>query len=545
MMKRAFAFLFVLFVVPSSARAADATEKLLDATRVGNVLRLQLTKPDEKAVVSYEIDAQRGGILHDSDTFATEGAVDITYANFNPLLISYSSEQTSFVDSAQKAIDDFLPGLIATSKLVIPVPPEKTTGSERDALRTTDDCATQALRVHASVLAEQTRVQSYLTEEQKKEKKLASPGDQASTAFRLALGACVRCTELSKQMALLSGIVNDVEKPEFKQTTLDEWIAGATGRNGVVQTRAKVKAEIEKWQKNRDKAAKVKTDAEALTKELSDAVSARREIDLQLATAVGGFVALEAAKFDRCDIFTAEDLDEVRGMPARAQVVVDRNNTLIEGLNTVLSVLMGAEQKRWRNGDMDVVIDTVEPTPAEGKTVKVTLKTLKFSYDQAKNTISRATGTDATRTFDIRRHRNLITEYGIAGVYNDLRYPKYSVKEEEGVRTVAREFDTSNVNLAATLNFLCSTCIGSGVYPGFQFGVSQAKDYPGLLAGGVLRFGGTTRFAIASGVMITWYKDLNKLTVGGPVESEDKLKTDLKLRRSPAAWYLAVQYTFR
>jgi hypothetical protein len=46
MMKRALEFLLLLLVLSPAAHAADATEKLLDATRIGNVLRLRLTKPD-------------------------------------------------------------------------------------------------------------------------------------------------------------------------------------------------------------------------------------------------------------------------------------------------------------------------------------------------------------------------------------------------------------------------------------------------------------------------------------------------------------------
>jgi hypothetical protein len=496
-------------------------------------------------VVSYEIDAQRGGVLHDDDTFATERALDITYERFNPLLMSYSSEQTAVDDSAQKAIDQFLPALLATAKQPVPVPPEQPSGSDAEALRsTTDNCTDQALRIRDAVYARQVAVQKAMTAAEKKAKKTLSPTEYATNAFRLALATCVRCAELERKVGLLS-VITTVERLEFTEATLSQWVGDATGLAGVVRTRIKVEQEIVKWKENREKAAKLRTDAQELAAEITTAIGARRQAEQELEDLIGGFANLEKARFATCGTFASDQLDEIRAIPARAQAVVDRSNSLIEALNTILAVLTGAEQKRWRNNDMDVVIDTPEPSPAQGKRVKVTLKAIKFSLDKAKNTITRATGIEATRTFDVRRHRRLVTEYGIAGVYNDLRYPKYSVKEEASVRTVAREFDTSNVNLAATLNFLCSACIGSGVYPGFQLGVSQAKDYPGLLGGGVLRFGGATRLSIASGVMITWYKDLNKLTVGGPVESEDKLKNDLKLRRSPAAWYLAVQYTFK
>jgi len=127
-----------------------------------------------------------------------------------------------------------------------------------------------------------------------------------------------------------------------------------------------------------------------------------------------------------------------------------------------------------------------------------------------------------------------------------LKYPKYTVKTDDaGKKTVQDDgFESSNVDAAMTYNLLCN-CIGIGpLFPGLQLGVSKAKDYPGLLAGIVLRFSQPKRFAVSIGRMITWHKDLNKLHVGSEVASDNDLKADLARRRAPTVMYIAAQYTF-
>jgi hypothetical protein len=226
---------------------------------------------------------------------------------------------------------------------------------------------------------------------------------------------------------------------------------------------------------------------------------------------------------------------------------LETGKQMVRSLDGLITLLTGFEKRSWRTSESsndDLVINTTETDPAQMKNVKLTFQPTKYSIDSATNSITSTNDPAIDRTITIRRLRTAVPEYGVAAIFNNLRYPKYSVKDQNGTNVVAREFDKSNVNAAATLNLLCNCFGGSGLYPGIQFGVSKTQDYPGILLGGVLRFEGETHIAVGAGGMITWFKDLSTLNVGGPVESDSALKADLKLRMSRPAFYLGAQYTF-
>jgi hypothetical protein len=168
----------------------------------------------------------------------------------------------------------------------------------------------------------------------------------------------------------------------------------------------------------------------------------------------------------------------------------------------------------------------------------ITVKIITLTLPE--NGIPQAKGDPISRDIILREYRRLVPEFGVAAVYNDLRYPKYLSKNG---KVASNGFDTSNLNAAMTMNLLCNCFGGNFVYPGLQLGVSKAKDYPGLLGGFVFRFSGVKRMALSAGRMVTWYKDLDKLKIDDSASDND-IKADLKLRRSKTAFYLAAQFTF-
>jgi hypothetical protein len=213
---------------------------------------------------------------------------------------------------------------------------------------------------------------------------------------------------------------------------------------------------------------------------------------------------------------------------------------LKKSLEEILAMLNAYLARTWRQGsavDSDLLIREVDSDPATEKVVVITFEAQK--YTPKDDTIELTTDSKFDRTLVVRRYRRYVPEVGVAAVYNDLKYPKYSIKDGK----IARNDDSGNVDAAMTMNLLCN-CIGGGfLYPGAQLGISKAKDYPGILAGVVLRFAQPKQFSIAVGRMVTWYKDLSSLKVGDETTA-DKLQADLKQRRSPTAWYLAAQFTF-
>jgi len=344
------------------------------------------------------------------------------------------------------------------------------------------------------------------------------------------------CEEFASEVGdLHTALLNAEKNRNFDPAVLADWTRRATHLDGVTNVASDVEEAVEALKVARNAAVTAQAVGEKLVPALIAGDAARRAAITTLRDA-----RIQNVDLGECAALTPGLLLSVQTELKELGEIIVRQTALLESLSKLLAALRTYEKQTWRNGGKDLVFDTVVTSPATIKTPTTTFKAITYSYDKVINAISSKVDVETARTFDVRRLRRLVSEYGVAAVYNDLKYPKYLVKDGK----VGQEFDKSNVNLAATLNFLCGSCIGSGVYPGFQFGISKAKDYPGLLAGGVLRFGGTNRISIASGVMVTWYKDLNTLKVDGAVDSEEKLKNDLKLRHSPGTWYIAVQYTF-
>jgi len=288
-----------------------------------------------------------------------------------------------------------------------------------------------------------------------------------------------------------TAVNHDAEKPLVDQSNLSDWISQATGKQGIIQVRKDVQAKVDQ----------LKTSLTNISKILSPANCTGLD-----QAAVVEITRLEASE-----------------------------KRLKESLEALIKMLDDYAARPWRNGDMDLLIRTVNSDPAQQKTIAVTVTTQKTDPD--KFTVTNDAKVD--RTLVVRRYRKYVPEVGLAAVYNDLKYPKYSI---EGGKVVKKD-DSSNVDAAMTMNLLCN-CVGGGfLYPGAQLGVSKAKDYPGLLAGIVLRFAQPKQFSIAVGRMVTWYKDVQTLKAGDET-TEEKLKADLKRRRSPTAWYLAAQFTF-
>jgi hypothetical protein len=227
---------------------------------------------------------------------------------------------------------------------------------------------------------------------------------------------------------------------------------------------------------------------------------------------------------------------------AAGEVITTRQQ-LADNLTAVHKALEKYETGNWSKTEpKDYVL-----LEAESDVDKKNVITFKFT-PIALNTVGSVVPNEAnaiTREANLRGYRRLVPEFGVAAVWNDLRYPKYTVKDDAGTKTVAANgYESSNVNAAATMNLLCNCFGGRFVYPGLQLGVSKAKDYPGIMAGIAFRFAGAKKFAVSIGRMMTWYKDLNKLQVGSSVGSENDIKADLSLRRSPTTLYIAAQYNF-
>ena len=335
------------------------------------------------------------------------------------------------------------------------------------------------------------------------------------------------CAEFVSALENLQIELDKLREAPVTKKDFDDWVDKATGLPGIEDVRKRIDTK-------RGAVATLITEAE-------DAKNKAAALQKNASAASCANVGVHALLFS-----TAADVNSL--IRAYAEV-----RAALEGLVKMLdSYIAPKAPMRWRDGgpgktNSDLVVTKVVTSPDLTKTVAVTIKHLNpaFDPDAGVNAITFATDVETTPSVVFRRYRRWVPEVGVAAVYNDLRYPKYTTKEVDGKLLVKPDGnESSNVNAAITLNLLCECGTGGFLYPGFQLGVSKVKDYPGLLAGIVGRFAQPKQLAIGTGVMVTWYKGLDTLGVDSEVKSPNDLKADLKLKRSAPAWYLAVQYTF-
>jgi hypothetical protein len=145
----------------------------------------------------------------------------------------------------------------------------------------------------------------------------------------------------------------------------------------------------------------------------------------------------------------------------------------------------------------------------------------------------------------VRASKRVIPEFATGVFYTNLRYPRYGTKVINGESFVALADPTRYEGVvAAHLNLVLNAWEGF-IHPLAQVGIGTAKDTPSLLAGGGLRFTGSARLALTGGVLWTWRRELDKLSVGDKIDGTAQLESDLKLAlRSTPSFYIGLQREF-
>jgi hypothetical protein len=505
-MRRFIVLAFALGLVPSLF-AGDDTQSLLEA----RVVRQQIVmsfQPTGAPPITYVVDGRGNGVLLDEDTFASPALVNFAYKNFNPLKIAIEAKETSAPEPTIKGLSDFLDALVATAKGVIPG--GATESGPRTLVLTPDT---------ADSVCQDTR-------------------SNIQIAF----------TKISRLETLT---VSDADRAR--------WVGEATGLTGVKAAKLdidKSRSDLEEALKDADpQVAFLKSIAQippasALSPAVSPAAKADAEAKEKLAA--GGCIdAKTLACFDdktsgclKTNALAGLDnktLAAIGYMAAKAGDIIAERRKTVQALKQLVSMLEPfADSDNWLTPN-DYIFFRSASSPDLMKTITITFKSTAVTPALG---VAAAPESSAARKIYLRQYRHFVPELGVAGVYNDLRYPKYKVNDESGKMIVRQDgFDTSHVDAAMTLNLL----INAGtkfVYPGIQIGVSKAKDYPGVLGGFVFRFAGFKKFALGVGRMATWYKDLDTLQIGSEVKSPNDLKADLKQRRAPTVTYFAAQFTF-
>lgn len=486
-------FVLVLFAIPAFAQT-DA-EKLLNGRRVDDSLVFEVNDD----LVTARVDGKTTVTVIDGATFTSPGEVNLAFRNFNPFTMKIEREETTAQDPTAKAVADFVDAFTKMAKIVFPVPAipaaEGVAGIvvSRNCEEETATCRSNAARL---ATAEGIRE------------------ERAACASRYDL---CRCEVLSAEVTAAREALGGLKIRILRNADLQAWAAEATGKAGVESVRRKVEQERQTVLES------VETANEAVAVLTKAAIDAEELVCDQ---------PINVPSQARLQKFTKD-----------AQDFVDASTKLAESLKALADSLRVVENGRWANNDMDYIFATIPSNPNLIKTEKVTFtsRTPKIAADK----VSLAFDDEKdVRTFNIRRYRRLVPEVGVAVVYNELEYPKYTaVEDAEKKFRVTKETDDSNVEGALMLNFLCN-CIGDEtIFPGIQFGISTADDYPGVLLGLSIRFGGLEQLSFGAGGMVTWYKELKSLKVGDEA-TQEAIDADLHRRRSDVELYFAVQYVF-
>lgn len=507
-------FIALVFVfIPLMLNAADA-DKLLNGRRVNDYLSFQVNG----TTVHVRVDDRTGATLTDGITFTSPGEIDLVYPNYNPFLMQISLEETVSEDPTSKAVSGFVEALLGMAKAIVPLPKTSPPAPQQSLTQGLDggpteppDCA----KIRAKCLVRK-RATTFATETTRNE----------------ALGSCeqefitCRCllipTEIQEAKARISALRDIAVNPDVA----NDWIDKAKGKKGISTVRKEIEDKQSKVLDGIDEATEAMAVLKALAKEYE-------ELHCQLSDP---------------DIPTARD---VQDLEKDVDGYIAAATKLAKSLEDLATMLSGYENARWRRDNRDWVFGSVPTDPAQIKTQKITFTSREAKPATNGTVIALTDGDKETRTFDVRRYRRLVPEVGVAMIYSDLQFPKYTAVEVPAVAgeseksfKVGKETEDGKIDAALMLNFLCN-CIGDEtIFPGFQVGISKADDYPGLLAGFSLRFAGLKQISIGTGAMVTWFKEPKTLKVDGPVASQDALDKDLHRHRSPVAWYLGIQYIF-
>lgn len=205
---------------------------------------------------------------------------------------------------------------------------------------------------------------------------------------------------------------------------------------------------------------------------------------------------------------------------------------------------------RWMGPNSTDYIVSAEIVPTFDKMQNVSAKVTSISIkvDATTSIISTVQQSAGSATFSVRRYSALTPEVGVGAVFGTIKQPTYGTgTNSSGQTIVAKKSGNSlSVNPTILVNFVCRCGTGLLV-PMLQIGAATSKDLPAILLGGGFHLFGLGKgdVAVGGGLMLGWYKDLNKLQVGDVVTGTNDINNDLGYIGTPKpAAYAAIQYKF-
>lgn len=241
--------------------------------------------------------------------------------------------------------------------------------------------------------------------------------------------------------------------------------------------------------------------------------------------------------------YTRNTIDDF--LQAASQIHENRRQ-LLDAASRIRDELVKFNDKL--DSDNDLNSFTVARIPVDEKVIKtITLKYTSRSIEIKNNDIIIKEHTDkpVTGTIKMRTYRSFVAEISTGIFFTTLKYPKYGIAEQNGKNIVTSSGEDHYNYVTATHLNLIPNIFDGEVHPMIQVGVGTAKELPSLLGGIGIRFGGTAKLAVSWGVLYTWRKELNDLSINDEVTGTAQLEADLKYKlQNKPAFYIGLQYNF-
>lgn len=470
----------VLLLTATVSLATDTTYELLRAPLVKDRLRFRLD-PDGKSLQVSRDDSRKWIRLEKNTTFVVRENVDLVFPEFNPLRLTIAAARRSEADPNYAMLVKFAEALPNNGD---PAP---------DLTAATQNMKASALSI---------------------ERLTGRIGAMPRGAGE------ADCTVYRQLETHLNGLHQKLHEPVLGIDEVQQWVTKASGAAGL----GTVKTEID------DRVAVVQDNIEG-AENLDRAVSALAGV----------------TNDPSCDSFQASTLariyDITRGIVQtlnERRALVGELKALSKSLEPYLNASAWSEDRpndfifQQAAGDFETV-----------RLFDVGVTSREFKVDSAKSTLTVTESKSASETIRFRRYQLLVPETALGAIVTDLEYPKYGTAERNG-QTVIESAGTEDVPLGGmvALNLVCRCWPDSVVYPALQIGLMTAKEHPGFLLGGGLRFTRPSALSLVGGWIVTWYDDLEGKKVGDPISGTAELERLLDRRRAPAAMYFGVQYNF-
>jgi hypothetical protein len=461
----------------------------------------------------------------------TYSSFKIGFLHYNPLTAKLSASVKDFDDPAQLALQKLIDALTTTAGTL--------SGAKSDAKVLAVESA-KATRVNLESLKniDASIASLSLTLQSPKEKK-----DQAANPQQTLDDLMKQQTELAVKVALRQQMQEQLAARQTIVDSIQKSIDGdGSDKKGAEATLKEIRHDITTWPQTIQNAwGSPRTTGPAALDKGIDAME-------------GTVIKLTNLSSDLNTTFKeSKDASFTSGTEIR---LLNRLDNLIaqvdssgKAVQNLIAVLRDDQMPaRWSAPDQSVFVlgTVVYPTLATGKEVTVTVTPLTLVVTDDGLKLNEQNPVIAT--FNARRYRALLPEVGVGAVLGYIDRPKYGTATDTAGKTIVALSSTDHVSAdpAIMINLVCH-CNAGGIAPMLQVGAATSKDLPAILLGGGFRLFGLGKgdIGLGGGLLLGWYKDLQKLKVGSAVSGTAEIDADLGYISTPKpAPYITLQYKF-